>query len=104
MAKMNWERVRTESRTSYADTMTRNYLNKKKSAHRAAKKKRYGWWMKLNDVWYVAIDSEYKIGPERIAQVKKASGQITEYVLGDTPEKVIEYAGGQYSCFKVTKA
>lgn len=104
MAKMNWERVKTESRNLRADTQTRNYLNAKKSANRAARKKLYGWWMKFNNEWFVALDSAYQIGPERIAQVKKSSGEIVDYVVGDAPERTIEYDGGAYSLFKVKRA
>jgi len=103
MSKMNWDRVRSESRSALADSQTRNYMNSKKSAQRKAKRKLYGWWTKMGDKWYVALDADYKIGPERIAQVKKSSGQVVDYIVGDSPEKVIDYEGGSYSLYKVRK-
>lgn len=104
MAKMNWDRVRSESRSDYADRQTRNYLNKTKSQNRTAIRRLYGWWTKFNDQWYVALDSTYQIGPERIAQVKKASGQVVDYIVGDAPEKTIDYQDGSYSLYKVKRA
>lgn len=58
MAKMNWERVRTENRSALADHQTRNYLNQRKSQNRAAMRRKYGWWTKYGDDWFVAVDSE----------------------------------------------
>lgn len=103
MAKMNYERLRTENRSNLLEHQTRNYLAERKAKNRAAKRNRYGWWMKFNNEWYVAVDSNYKIGPERIVQVKKAAGPVVDYFLGDVAVKTIEYDNGSYSLFKVKK-
>ena len=103
MAKMNWSKVQTQNRLMKESSRVATLIDGRHADNRTKQKRKYGWWTQYGEEWWVAIDSEYTIGPERLVDVRKANGTIVQYILGDIPERTIEYDGGSYGLFKVKK-
>lgn len=100
---MNWSKVQTQNRLMKESSRVATLIDGRHADNRTKQKRKYGWWTQYGEEWWVAIDSEYTIGPERLVDVRKANGTIVQYILGDIPERTIEYDGGSYGLFKVKK-
>lgn len=100
---MNWDKIKRENQSFKLLESDRNKQKQYEAEQRIKEKTSYGWWTQYRNEWYIAIDSRYKIGPERIVQVKKKSGEIISYQISDSPFEIIDYSGGFCSLFKGKK-